>query len=232
MTKFGTTKQGTARMGAVAVLTVALAVVIATPARAQFVNFGGSFQAIGTDAPNDFSETDTLALGTTMIDGGALTLNVTNSITSGGDEWVVFDVKTTSGGPIAGDLNANWGMQFNDVPLLSLAMITHLYLDWGTAGALVSPTNNLGGNLPIETNPFTGSGLVYGEPVAIPLTSFLLDVNGFADTFSGFLTPNGFDPGGLNEFQVGVLLVPEPVSLALLGSGLAGLGLLRRKRAR
>jgi hypothetical protein len=200
-------------------------------AHAEFLNFGGSFQAIGSNAPNNFSETDTLTLGTTPIDGGILDLTVSTSAAAGGGEWVVFNVQTTSGGPIAGDLNANWGMSMSNVPLLMPAVLAHFYLDWGTSGTLTSPTGNAGGNLGIETNPVTGSGLVYGGASSTLLTTTLFG-NGFADTFSGFLAPNGFNPGALNQFQIGELLdpIPEPFSLSLLAVGVIGLGVTRRKR--
>src|SRR5208282_491417 len=89
------------------------------------------------------------------------------------------------------DLNANWGMSMSNVPLSMPAVLAHFYLDWGTSGTLTSPTGNAGGNLGIETNPVTGSGLVYGGASSTLLTTSLFG-NGFADTFSGFLAPNGF----------------------------------------
>jgi hypothetical protein len=203
---------------------IGLLAAIAQPTNAaEFLNFGGSFQVIGTNAPNNFSETDTLALGTVPIDSGALALTVSTVAAASGGEWAIFDFQTPPGTTIAGDLNANWEMHVNNVPIVQPAIFAHSYLDWGTDGTLFSPTSDLGANRPLETNPVTGSGLVFGGPEATPVTT-VVDVFGFADTFNGFLTGTGFTPSEVNEFQIGFLLDPvptsEPTSGLLLLSGL------------
>jgi hypothetical protein len=95
------------------------------PAHAEFLNFGGNFIAAGINAPNGFGETDTPTMGTTPIDGGLLNLTVSTLPAAGGGEWVVFNVQTVSGGPIAGDLNADWGISLSSVPLLTPAVLAH-----------------------------------------------------------------------------------------------------------
>jgi hypothetical protein len=212
---------------------VALLAFVGQRANAGFLNVGGSFQVIGTNAPNTFSETDTLALGTMPIDSGALALTVSSVAAAGGGEWAIFDFQTPPGTSIAGNQNDNWEMRVEQVPIVRPAVFAHGYLDWGTDGTLFSPTSDAGANLPLETNPVTGSGLVFGQPDASPVTT-TVSVFGFANTFDGFLSQAGFTPSQVNEFQIGFLLdpvpAPEPTSGLLLLSGLAITGFAIRRR--
>jgi hypothetical protein len=93
-----------------ALLTIAVAVGTASPAHAEFLDFGGTFTVNGTNTPNIFSETDPLASGSEQIDGGALTLTVSTVGAAGGGEWAIFTFQTTSG-LLAGNQSATgkWG---------------------------------------------------------------------------------------------------------------------------
>jgi hypothetical protein len=130
------------------------------PARSDPVwNIGGSMNVNGTNAPNNFSETDTLTLGTTAIDGG--TLNLTTSIVneSGGAEWLILHYATANGGPIVTNTNASWQLQAL-VPLSAPANSLGFYFDWSTNGTLLTPTASFGSGSP-GPNPVTGTGTVF-----------------------------------------------------------------------
>jgi PEP-CTERM motif len=91
----------------------------------------------------------------------------------------------------------------------------------------------VGGNLPVETNPVTGLGQVFGQAYSIDLTT-AFSGDGAASPFGTTLTTWGFDPAATNEFQIGFLLdpvpAPEPTSAPLLLGGIAALGVTRRRR--
>ncbi|HYM32504.1 MAG TPA: PEP-CTERM sorting domain-containing protein, partial [Candidatus Cybelea sp.] len=166
----------------------------------------------------------------TLIDSNALLLFQTIIPEPGGNEWIVWTFVTTSGGPIAGNLNANWTLQVGSVPLTGTFALKHFFNDWGTNGLLVSPTSANGSNNPLETNPITGVGKVFGQNLFIPTN--VAGGTSSAFTFSGFLGGAGFNPSTLNTFQVGELLgpIPEPSSIAVLGAGLIAFAAVRRRK--
>jgi hypothetical protein len=202
---------------------------------ADIFDIGSSFSVSGTNAPNDFSQTVTLSPGTTTIDSGALTL--TQSIVNKpSGEWLVLTYQTTSGLIYAGT-GDDWDITASGIELSKLSNGIGFYLDWGADGVLANPTSGFGGIPLLGTNPITGSGTVFGGLLNGAANNIREWPSGTGANVSpfGFLADSGVSLTGLNEFQdaieVAPAAIPEPGTLALFASGLAGLRLLRRRRA-
>lgn len=189
----------------------------------------------------------TLTLGTTAIDNG--TLNLTTSIVdeAGGAEWLILHYATANGGPIVGNVNAAWELQAL-VPISAPANSLGYYLDWSSNGTLLTPTTGFGNASP-GTNPVTGSGTVFVNSTFCPYSSCgyihtntnPATVNFFASTTDYASAPgnNGSAFDTANDFEIGVEMqpvspvsAPEPGTLAIFGSALAGLGLTALLRRR
>src|SRR5262245_8370363 len=123
-------KSKLSRALAVAGCALAGAAVINQPARSDPVwNIGGSESLSGTNAPDNFSQTATVTLGTIPIDNGRLNLTTSIVNVTGGAEWLILHYATADGSPIVGNTNASWQLQAL-VPLSAPANGLGFYVDW------------------------------------------------------------------------------------------------------
>ncbi|HUN73016.1 MAG TPA: PEP-CTERM sorting domain-containing protein [Steroidobacteraceae bacterium] len=201
-------------------------------AHAQIAALGTQDVFQGVNSPTSFTEYDTLTLGTTTTEAGTLDVNLSIVPNGHGGEWDIFTFESASA--LAGTLDADWSI-YGAYYITQNAVFSGFYLGFGTDGSLISPTSDTGSILPEETNPVTGSGQVFGQGYDIPVSGFV-NFNAYTDTFDSALTGWGYAPVDVNTVQIAVELnpvnagVPEPATLAIFGSALAGLALVRRKR--
>jgi hypothetical protein len=81
-------------------------------------------------------------------------------------------------------------------------------------------------------NPLTQTGIQNAENMSFPIAGDPLYNPWIADTFTITLSATGLAGNSLGSVTEVINAVPEPASMALLGSAVAWLGFLRRRRAK
>lgn len=218
----------------------AAALLGATMARADVIPIGSSLTFGGTNAPDTYSDTTTFG-GTALLDGGKVSLTTFEVPTAGGGDWAVWEMSTTSGGPVAGNINADWNIVM-DYVLSEPVYFDQVATQFTDNGVPVGPLSSFGGiccATPTNPSPLTGwtwynSG--FSAPLSAGAVSGWQEI--YIDPFS-FLSAGGVDPSTVNGLNFALHFtpqspVPEPAEVAplflLLAGGLAGLVFQRRRR--
>jgi hypothetical protein len=196
----------------------------------------GIFNVTCTNCPDGTATVQGTIGGTTNVEG--LTLTTTITPTGANGAWIEFNFVNPTGGPLAGNTNAFWGISITDIPLTEPGISDNRFAYWTVDGTAVSPINTFGlipydGNL----NPITGVGPVFaGTPnpnPPPPSTTTALTI--FATPYS--LVTSGGIPLSADDFHMARHItaagsaVPEPSTLLLLSSALVGLAAWRRRHS-
>ena len=199
---------------------------------------GSTFQVQATNSPDSFTNTVTLAPGTTLLDNGALSLTISIVPDTGSSEWLVFSYSTTGGGAFS-QPGSNWSL--NQVGLDAAVAVNFIgaYSQFSHDGTALAPTSSIFGGYVVEGNPVpgqTGTGLGVGGFTAPLGSGPLVSLGAFINPWS-LLNSSGIDSTQVNgytqalRFSATAPAVPEPGTWALTLLGLGALGLGRRHAA-
>ncbi len=159
----------------------------------------------GDNTPDTFSANTTFSSTPVQVDNGKVTIWQNQVPTGPNSEWDVFYLKTTSGGPIAGDVNAEWKIVMN-YTLTAPVFFDQVVSQWQVNGTPVSPLNpNIGGSggiccaalsNPILPGPaFYNSG--FSGPIAAGTQTNWREI--FASPYN-IVSQGGINPNIANEF--------------------------------
>jgi hypothetical protein len=182
--------------------------------------------------------------GTSLVDGGLVTLTTTRIATAGGGEWDIFKLTTVSGGPIVGDVNGDWSinMQYHLSANVNFDAIDSQWLA-GPTYAPVSPISNFG-NICCATNtPNILSGPAYSNSgFNVPYSAGEFDYPSGTEWQEVFVNPFSFaESGGIPANTDGYTYalhfdlqtpVPEAQTWAMMVLGFVGLGYGAYSRSR
>jgi uncharacterized protein (TIGR03437 family) len=154
------------------------------------------------NAPDTFSANITFSSTPVTVDNGAVTLWQQQVPTGSSGEWDVFYMKTTNGGPIAGNVNADWNLTM-DYTATAPFFFDQVVQQWVVNGTPVGPLTNGIGSIccASSSNPILPGWSYYnsGFTVTYPAGLFSDWQQIYVDPYS-LVSSGGINPNTANEF--------------------------------
>lgn len=154
-----------------------------------------------TNAPDTFTANTTFSSTPVTVDNGAVTIWQQQVPTGSNGEWDVFYMKTTNGGPLAGNINADWNVTM-DFTLTAAVFFDQAVTQWLVNGTGVSPVMNGIGSIccASASNPILPGWAYYNSGYSAPFPAGLLSnwQQVYVDPYS-IVSNGGINPNTANE---------------------------------
>ncbi|CEK13052.1 hypothetical protein [Chthonomonas calidirosea] len=207
----------------------------------QVFQRGGTFTLVAQNAPDNFTSTFSISSSPITISADNGKLQITESIhaISLNSEWLVLDIETTNGGPLAGDPTQRWSYDLF-YPFQQTAFVDEVAGYWSFNEQAYSPitpfgTGFLASTAPNPLDPSLGPVFdVMHNPPAGPYPPFSFRHGSVILSPYNILANGGVNPSQANGFHYLVhafsAAVPELNGAAALLATLGLGGLLSRLR--
>lgn len=146
--------------------------------------------------------------------------------TASDSEWDIFHMETVNGGPLAGDINANWDIVIS-YTLTQAVIFDQVVTQWLVDGTPVTLTGNIGSICCLAaSNPILPGSSYYnsGFSGALPAGTQTNWRELYVEPYS-FVTSGGIDPNTANGFVFALhftLQPPAPTVTGVISAGAFG----------
>ena len=173
-----------------------------TPTTANIIPIGSTFTFGGTNCPDTFSATSTFSATPVTVDNGAVKIWQKQVPTGSNGEWDIFYMQTTSGGPLAGNINSYWNILIG-YTLSAAVNFDAVVNQWLVNGVPVSPLTDGIGSIccASASNPILPGESYYNSGFNGPLSAGFQSnwQQTFVDPYS-YVSAGGVNPSTANEF--------------------------------
>lgn len=107
------------------------------------IPIGSPMKFGGTNAPDTYSDASTFGPTRVLVNGGKVRIWQEQIPTGTNGEWEIFHMETVDGGPLAGNLNANWNILVDYTLRLPVSFDAAVN-QWRVSGRPVSSISNFG----------------------------------------------------------------------------------------
>jgi len=195
-----------------------------TTPTAGIIAVGSSMTFGGTNAPDTYSATTTFSSTPVLVDNGAVKIWQKQVSTGSNSEWDVFYMQTTSGGPLAGNINGYWNILM-DYTLTAPAFFDGVVNQWLVNGTPVSPLTNGIGTIccAAASNPILPGEAYYNSGFSVPYPAGLFSSTQGTQWQQVFVSPysivsnGGVNPSTANQFIFALHFTLQPSPPTVLG---------------